>query len=210
MGQDLRLLFLTGVFSVLGMQAVWAEPAPRNLARPATSVAEWVAQIEADNAKVIAVKVDPTAAGLDIILETQGNRPLKVDTSQFKTVGNALVADIPNAVLALSTGQTFQVENPVKGVTAISVTQQDATSIRVSAVGDGVPPTVEVVLKIGALVYSLNPEDNEPDEEIVATGQGKERYRVPNTSTGTKTDTPCAIFRSRFRWCHKRCCATSR
>ncbi|NDJ20045.1 AMIN domain-containing protein, partial [Myxacorys almedinensis] len=123
-------------------------------------------------------------------LETPDNKPLTIDATKFRTEGNALVADIPNAVLTLPEGQSFQVENPAQGVTAVNVTQPEPTSVRVRVTGNQAPPTTEVVLKTGGLAYSLNPEGDEPDEEIVVTGEGEQGYRVPNASTATRTDTP--------------------
>jgi len=192
MRHELRLLFLAGVFSVMGMRSAWAEPTTRirDLARPAKSVTEWIAQVEAANAQVTAVKVNPTAAGLEIILETQDNRSLQVDASKFRAEGNSLVADIPNAVLALPTTQPFNVENPTEEIANIRVVQVDANSIRVSVTGKTALPKQDVTLKAAGLAYSLNPEADEPDEEIVVTGEGQQGYRVPNSSVGTRTDTP--------------------
>ena len=106
MRQELRWLCVTSIVSVLGIQAVGAEPSPHSheLARPATSVAEWIAQLEADCILATAVKVNPL--------------------------------------------------NP------IDVAQK---------------------------TLSTEPEE----EELTVTGERKtDGYQVPNTSTGTKTDTP--------------------
>jgi iron complex outermembrane recepter protein len=158
--------------------------------RPATTVKEWMAQVEAATVQVTNVRLERTEAGLDIILETAEGKPLQVDASKFRAEGNNLVADIPNAVLALPQGQTFGVENPTTDIATVQVVQQDAASIRVSVAGKEALPKTEVTLKTGGLAYSLNPEGEEAEEEVVVTGEGQRGYRVPNASTATKTDTP--------------------
>jgi iron complex outermembrane recepter protein len=93
-------------------------------------------------------------------------------------------------VLALPEGKAFAAENPTADVATVQVVQQDNRSIRVSVTGNNAPPKTEVTLKTGGLAYSLSPEADEPDEEIVVTGEGLGSYRVPDSSTATKTDTP--------------------
>jgi iron complex outermembrane recepter protein len=157
--------------------------------QPATTVKDWVAQIEAATVQVTGVKLERTETGLDIVLDTAEGKPLQVDATRFRSEGNTLIADIPNAVLVLPEGQTFAAENPTEEIAIVQVVQQDGDSIRVSVTGKDGVPTEEVTLRTGVLAYSLNPEADEPDEEIVVTG-GRDGYRVPNASVGTRTDTP--------------------
>jgi iron complex outermembrane receptor protein len=164
-------------------------PRVRDRKQPATTVKQWVAQIEAATVQVTNVKLERTDTGLDIVLETAEGKPLQIDASKFRQEGNSLIAEIPNAVLALPEGQVFVVDNPTADIATVQVVQVDG-NIRVSVVGsDGLPKT-EVGLKTGDLAYSLNPEEDEADEEIVVTETGRGAYRVPNTSVGTRTDTP--------------------
>ncbi|MBF2028205.1 MAG: TonB-dependent receptor [Oscillatoriales cyanobacterium C42_A2020_001] len=128
-------------------------------------------------------------AGLDIVLETADGKPLQVDATKFRSVGNSLIADIPNAALALTNAQAFSADNPTGDIANVRITQVDANTIRVSVTGNNALPKQEVTLKTGGLAYSLNPEADEPDEEIVVTGD-RSRYAVPNASTATRTDTP--------------------
>ncbi|NDJ20042.1 TonB-dependent siderophore receptor, partial [Myxacorys almedinensis] len=100
----------------------------------------------------------------------------------------SLIAEIPNATLALPQGQTFVADSPTADIATVQV-EQRLGNLRVSVAGKDALPQTEVTLKTGGLAYSLNPEADEPDEEIVVTGQ-REGYRVPNASTATKTDTP--------------------
>ncbi|MBF2029851.1 MAG: TonB-dependent siderophore receptor [Oscillatoriales cyanobacterium C42_A2020_001] len=154
------------------------------------TVTEWLAQVEAAIVRVTNVKFDRTEDGIDITLETADGKPLTIDASKFRAEGNALIADLPNAVLALPDTQPFQATNPTTDITTISVTQLDATNIRVSVVGNQAPPKTEVTLKAGGLAYSLSSGVNEEEDELVITGAGQTGYSAPNSSTATKTDTP--------------------
>ncbi|NJP11070.1 MAG: TonB-dependent receptor plug domain-containing protein [Leptolyngbyaceae cyanobacterium RU_5_1] len=170
----------------------------KDLHRPATTVQEWLGQIQKIKQEtraespisVTGVKLDRTDTGLEIVLETQDGKPLQVDATKFRTVGNSLIADIPNTVLALPNAQEFSTENPTAEIANVRVTQLDTNSIRINVAGKTAPPTQEVTLITGNLSYSLNPETDEPDEEIVVTGEGQRGYRVPNASTAAKLDVP--------------------
>ncbi|NJK70402.1 MAG: TonB-dependent siderophore receptor [Microcoleus sp. SU_5_3] len=159
--------------------------------QPATTVKDWLVQIEAAQVQVTNVKLERTETRLDIILETAEGKPLQVDATQFRSEGNSLIAEIPNATLALPQGQPFVAENPMADITTVQVVQQEGGTIRVNVVGNNALPKTEVTLKTGGLVYSLNPETEEAETEIVVTAEKvEEGYRVPNTSVGTRTDTP--------------------
>ncbi|KAM3100364.1 TonB-dependent siderophore receptor [Phormidesmis sp. 146-35] len=205
MDQTFALWFL-GLTSVLTTQASWAAEIQNNSQvsgiralgslgslrsnRPATSLKEWMAQIEAETIKVTEVRVDRTTTGLEITLTTADGKPLAIDTTQFRTEGNSLIADIPNAVLSLPDAPAFRAENPSEGISAVQVVQQDASRIRVSVIGNNALPKQEVTLRVGNAAYSLNLEQEEPDEEVVVTGEGQRGYRVPSSTTGSRTDTP--------------------
>lgn len=201
-------LWLLGWTGILVAQASWAVEPPKEIGRvsdlrardrsspgassqqPATSVKEWLAQIEAETVTVTGVRVDPDADGLAITLTTADEKSLQIDATKFRAEGNRLIADIPNAVLALPDAQAFIAENPTPEIATVQVTQPDASSIQVSVTGTNGLPTQEVTLRTGAFAYTLNPDVEEPDEEIVVTGTGQRGYRVPNTTTGSRTDTP--------------------
>ena len=167
-------------------------PRVRNLKqqnRPATTVKEWIAQMEAALVQVTGVKLERSETGLDIVLETAEGKPLTIDATKFRTEGNRLIAEIPNAMLALPQGQTFVAENPTADIATVQVEQQGG-NLRVSVAGKEALPKTEVTLRAGGLAYSLNPEGDEADDELVVTGAGRGAYRVPNASTATRTDTP--------------------
>lgn len=157
--------------------------------QPATTVKEWMAQVEAATVQVTAVKLERTEAGLNIVLETAEDKPLQVDATKFRSEGTSLIADIPNAALALPDGQTYVAENPAADIATVQVVQQ-GSQIRINVAGKETLPQTQVTLKVGNSAYSLNPESDEPDEEVVVTGERQQGYRVPNASTATRTDTP--------------------
>jgi iron complex outermembrane recepter protein len=156
----------------------------------ATSVKAWQAQIAAEAIQVTGVILNPTSTGLEISLQTPEGKVLSIDATKFRAEGTSLIADIPNALLALPQGQDFVAQNPTADVARVQVGQQTMDSIRVSVIGKNALPQSEITLKAGGLAYSLNPGADEPDEEIVVTGEGQPSYRVPTASTGTRTDTP--------------------
>ncbi|WP_171974799.1 TonB-dependent siderophore receptor [Leptolyngbya sp. 'hensonii'] len=158
--------------------------------QPATTVKDWIAQIEAATVKVTRVSLDRTDAGLQITLETAEGKPLQIDATKFRTEGNKLIADISNAILTLPGGQEFRAENPTTDIVTLQITQRTIETIQVVVVGNGILPTTEVVLKTGSFAYVLNPEEEGTDQEIVVTGSRPAGYNVPNASVGTGTDTP--------------------
>jgi iron complex outermembrane receptor protein len=162
----------------------------KDLTRPASTVKEWLAQVEAATAQVTNVTLNRTNTGLEIVLTTQDGKPLAVDASQFRSEANAWIAQIPNAVLALPDGLPFQAANPTADIAQIRVEQAAVNTLRITVAGVSALPKTDVVLKTGELVYSLNPETDAEDEELVVTGEGQRGYRAPNASTATKTDTP--------------------
>jgi iron complex outermembrane recepter protein len=183
-----QLFWVSSVLLLLGAgSAMAAEPTISRVqerSKAATTVQEWMAQTEAMQAqlvRVIGVRVTPTQQGVEVALETEQGQVLQA-TQQAE--GSTLVLTVPNAVLA---SQGFAAEKPGSGIDRITVTQADATSIRIRIVGLNDLPTAEVVAGQG-LVLAVTPEEG-IEEEITVTGQ-QDGYRVPNASTATRTDTP--------------------
>ncbi|PSB49281.1 TonB-dependent siderophore receptor [Cyanosarcina cf. burmensis CCALA 770] len=206
----------------------------QDLQRPATTVKDWLAQTSTP-IEITGVRLNQTASGLEVLLETTSKQPLSIVTSGY---GRTYVANIVNARLALPEG-SFRQENPIAGITVVSVTQQGANGIRISAIGSEGIPVAKVRQSNGNTVFSLTtptvptaqipqsappegetalpqtptqpgestpevqeeipaPQAPAPDGtaqgdeemEIVVTDEREEGYRVPNTSVGTRTDTP--------------------
>jgi iron complex outermembrane recepter protein len=187
-----HLVWAVSILSVLiGSSPAVAEPLSAttvgDMPTPALTVKEWVAQVEAATVQVKGVRLEQTAAGLQVILETQTGQAIQA-TSRVED--NSLIFDVPNAVLALPSGQTFAAEKPFEGIARVSATQVDPKNIRVVVVGVDSLPVAQVVAGKGVEVET-KPEVAEEDEiEITVTGERPNQYRVPNTSVGTRTDTP--------------------
>jgi iron complex outermembrane recepter protein len=167
-------------------------PSINKWSQVSNQAANLVAQKNPGVVAVTGIQLKPTEGGLDIVLETQEGTALAVDAIPFTPEGNALMAEIPNAALALPDGKSFQAVNPTADIAQITVEQQTPDSIQIRVVGRDAPPTTKVTLKAGAPVASTPSEaEEEGEEELVVTGgQEQEGYRVPNSSIGTKTDTP--------------------
>jgi iron complex outermembrane recepter protein len=162
----------------------------RDFNRPATTIKEWIAQVEAATTQVTGVSLNSTETGLEIVLETAEGKLLQIDATKFRSEGNSLIADIPNAALALPDAEEFSADNPTEEIANVRVTQLNASSIQISVTGNDALPSEEVTLRTGELAYSLNSEAEIPDEEIVVTGGEQGGYRVPNATTGTRLNIP--------------------
>jgi len=159
-----------------------------DLEQPATTVEEWVAQIEASLTQITGVRVEETAAGLQIVLETAEG---ELATPTTQTVGNALIAEIPNAVLALPEGESFEQFSPADGIALVSVTSEPGDRVRVAITGTDAPPVAEVTSTGLSVTLGEAVAGTEDDAiEVVVTGEQDEGYNPSNTSVGTRTDTP--------------------
>ncbi|MBW4554306.1 MAG: TonB-dependent receptor [Aphanocapsa sp. GSE-SYN-MK-11-07L] len=149
-------------------------PTIKDVAHPATSLKEWLAQdAPPDLVQVTGVRLNPTLNGLEVILVTSAGLVVQpLISSDTQTVS----ADIADAVLALPEGKAFQVENPTDGVAAVSLTQRNSTTVRVSVTGVDGAPTAAV--KLGdcppgsacGLTLSLTLAED-AEEEIIVTAE---------------------------------------
>ena len=108
---------------------------------PATTVTEWLAQIEAARVQITNVRVEETVAGLRIILDTAEG---ELTAPTMTVSGNALVAEIPNAVLALPEGDEFQQFEPVQSIALVQVTELPGDRVQVVITGADAPPIAEI------------------------------------------------------------------
>ncbi|MFQ4141105.1 TonB-dependent siderophore receptor [Chlorogloeopsis sp. ULAP02] len=164
---------------------------------------------------ITGVKANLTDKGVEIILETTLGEKLQVTN---RSEGNNFIADIPGAQLRLPSGEafTFKSEKPIEGITQIIVANIDTNIVRVTVVGEKTLPAVELFDGNEGLIFAVvstttsaqqpqtpqteeKPAMEEPEEEpaaqqdepieLVVTGE-QDGYRVPDTSVGTRTDTP--------------------
>ncbi len=154
------------------------------------------------------VKVNATDKGVEVILETNAkSEGLQVTP---KIEGNSYTVNILNAQLRLVSGDTFRQEKPATGIAEVVVSNVDANTIRLTVTGEAGVPPVELFDSDQGLVFGVSapapastaqqppptPEQKPPTREtqepieLEVTGSPDRGYRVPNTSLGTKTDTP--------------------
>jgi iron complex outermembrane receptor protein len=158
------------------------------LDQPATTVEEWVAQMEASIVQVTAVRVEATEAGLQVILETTEG---SLDVPETRSVGNALIADIPNAAIA----EEFSQANPIEGVALVSVTSLPGDRVRIAITGTDAPPVAEVTSEAQGLAFAVTVSEagtaaDEDAIQVVVTGEQDEGYNPSRATTATRTDTP--------------------
>ncbi|WP_322732637.1 TonB-dependent siderophore receptor [Nostoc sp. ChiQUE01b] len=217
MGQKSYILFVVGVISILTMQPAQADSEISRLQdviHPLRSAALLAQDSSVTVVQVTGVKANPTNQGVEIILQTILGQQLQVIN---RSAGNSFVADIPNAQLRLPSGEafTFRSTKPIAGITEITVTNFDANTIRVTVIGGGSVPTVELSDSPDeGLIFSVasaasraqNPtppapgsQQTQPEQptaqddqsiELVVTGEQDTGYNAPDASTATKTDAP--------------------
>ncbi|MBW4642404.1 MAG: TonB-dependent siderophore receptor [Goleter apudmare HA4340-LM2] len=207
-----RLVLTTGIVWGLIIHSVQAEEGqtPTLIQRISqTSIPNAQSQIQ-----VTGVQANPTEKVVEVILQTTQAKQLQITN---RSAENNFIADIPNAQLRLPSGDvfTFRSENPVEGISEITVTNFDANTIRVTVAGETELPAVELFDSNEGLIFSFTPattamqppQQPEPEQptsetppqipsaqqdepiELVVTGE-QDGYRVPNATTATRTDTP--------------------
>ncbi|MFE4106867.1 TonB-dependent siderophore receptor [Almyronema epifaneia] len=149
-----------------------------------------VAQSDQSAVLVTAVRLNQSETGIELILETATASLL---APNLTTIANALIADIPNAVLALPDQDQFQAAAPAPGIAFIAVTSTP-TGIRVAVTGTEAPPAANVTVGAQRLAIALTPGVPSADApeaaiQITVTGE-REDYSVTDAAVGTRTDTP--------------------
>jgi iron complex outermembrane receptor protein len=145
-------------------------------------------------ARVTGVRINQTENGLELILESPSRQQL---VPLILPEGKDLVIDILDATLGFSLRNGFKQENPAPGISQITLTQVDQTSIQVRITGTKQVPSAEVISNQDNLVLGVTPDgataQKTPDEEIevIATGEAEtdDDYFVPDAGV-TRTDTP--------------------
>jgi iron complex outermembrane receptor protein len=178
---------LAGTLSLLVVSGALA----KEMESSSSNVKQWLAQTAQPQVQITGVRVTATDAGLAITLETSA--PLVAPTTSV--VGNALIVDIADAVLALPEGEEFLSTDPIEGIALVSVTGLPNNRVRVAVTGVDAPPTGDLSIESLGLVVAVTPgtETAETDEDaiqVVVTGEQEEGYVVDNATTATRTDTP--------------------
>ena len=157
--------------------------------QPATTVDEWLVQLAQTTAQITAVRLNPTADGVEVVLETSVEL-----AASSSVVGNALIVDIANATLALPEGGEFQAANPAEGIALVSVVPL-GDGVRVAITGSEAAPTAAINAAAQSLVLSVargtaTATSDDDAIQVVVTGERDEGYAPRRATTATRTDTP--------------------
>lgn len=104
--------------------------------------------------QITGVQVETTPQGLQLLLTTESGEfalPLT------RTVGNALIAEIPNAVLVLPDAANFQQTDPIPGIALIQVVNLPGDRVRVAMTGSETAPIAEVRLASQQVILNVTP-----------------------------------------------------
>jgi iron complex outermembrane recepter protein len=163
-------------------------PTDQSIHQPATTLTDWIAQIEASLVQITGVQVEAIETGLQVVLETAEG---SLTSPETRTVGNALLVDIANAAIA----EEFSQANPADGVALVSVTALPGDRVRVAITGTDAPPVAEVTSNAQGLVLAVTlggagTATEEDTIQVVVTGEQDEGYNPSSATTATRTDTP--------------------
>ncbi|GAB1539472.1 TonB-dependent siderophore receptor [Scytonema sp. NUACC21] len=167
---------------------------------------------------ITGVKANPTDKGVEVVLQTPLAQQLQAINRS--TGNNFIVdIPNAQLRLPSGDAFVFRSEKPIEGVREITVTNFDAKTVRITVTGEAALPKVEFFDSNEGLIFGLTPagtaaQSPQPTEtpqaqekptsetpqvkpsaqqdepiELVVTGQ-QDGYRVPNATTGTRTDTP--------------------
>jgi iron complex outermembrane receptor protein len=135
------------------------------------------------------VQLNPIETGFEILLLTPTGEAQNLRVVNISE-GNNFIAEIQGAQLQ----QPLRQENPIEGVSEVTITNRDENTVLVTVIGEEKQPTVELFDSKEGLIFSATSSEQtaqgEEDIELVVTGEQDTGYRVPNASAATRTDTP--------------------
>lgn len=210
--EDWPAQLIVGLWLLTGQAAIASEthlekavatadvPATERTSVPATAADSWLTQLDATELiEITNVRLEETPEGLTLRLEAAGELAEPVTA----VIGNAAIADIPNAVLKLPTEESFFASAPAGGIALVNVTNRPDNQVRIAITGVNDSPTLAIAADTSGLsvrVISGEPtvptsgDSSTPNDslQIVVTGDREQEndYFVPTASTATRTDTP--------------------
>ncbi|MEM8641054.1 MAG: TonB-dependent siderophore receptor [Cyanobacteria bacterium P01_G01_bin.54] len=150
---------------------------------------DWLAQSE--TASITAIGIEATENGIEIIIEAEQ----LLMTGNSRVVGDALITDIPNAVLDLADPDQADQFAPAEGIALVSIDELPEGGVRLTVTGTKAPPQAQVQTVAGSLVFSVtlgDPilADGSDSIRILVEGEQGSDFYEPRATTGTRTDTP--------------------
>ncbi|MEM6432835.1 MAG: TonB-dependent receptor [Cyanobacteria bacterium P01_D01_bin.115] len=158
--RSLAALPLAGVMS-LGVCG-WGTAATQN-----QPTAVQVAQDSSSPVQITDLQVETTAAGLQIVLATTAG---ELTTPATSVAGNALIVEIPNAVLRLPEGDEFQQFGPAPGIALIAATTLPDNLVQLVITGADAPPLANIDTAGAGIVLRVTPSAD--GEATAATDDG--------------------------------------
>ncbi|MEM9244117.1 MAG: TonB-dependent siderophore receptor [Cyanobacteria bacterium P01_F01_bin.153] len=184
----LALLILMNAWGAIAEAAI-TEPKPQ--VTPQNQAAQnyhsQYAQAVAQSVEITDIRIEATETGADLVITAESGLATPVTT----TLGNAVIVEIPDAVLS----EDFQAAEPIDGIAFIEAAETTDGQVRIAITGVDAPPAIAMQVTETAVVLSMMPgmtqADNTAEDAIRLDVTGAEsRYAVPRASTGTRTDTP--------------------
>jgi len=181
--QLLKIIIFTSVMGVWGnnlaqAQKVLIESNSRKIAQSSPPENNNATQL----IKVTGVRLNQTDKGVEIILETTSARSLQVVN---RSQDNDFIAEIPNAQLSVSEGNTFIKSKPIQGISEIEVINKDANTIQVKVMGETALPQVELFDNSTGFIFGLKPTASTaqtPEKPAVTPQQESQTPKKPTTS----------------------------
>ena len=197
LGLNLLTLMSLASGQVAIAQALTGQFAAENVTEPDTEAIELspsflTAELLAQSAlvQITNVRLAVTETGLQVILETADS---ELATPTTNVSGDALIVEIPNAILALP--EEFQQFEPADGIALVQVTALPEDRVQIVITGADAAPSADISTDVTSITLSIAPgsaQAAQADEplRLVVTGEEGSRYFVPNAATATRTDTP--------------------
>lgn len=193
-----RLFWLTGVWALLLPTGAMALPGTEAVPSPQSAtqhLAQLAPELPAPTvSQITGVSVNPAGDRLQITFTATG--PLAA--GEPSVVGNAIVTEIPNAVLVLPEGESFQQLNPTAGIAEVQVSNLANNRVQVSITGTEAAPTATVNSTEAGLAFSIAPGSAQAEAELQApdpvritvVGEQDDGYNPSTASTATGFETP--------------------
>lgn len=199
-GWSARLI--VGLWLLAGQTAMASEPflkeaMTKNLSASEAAAESWLSQLNPVGLiEITDVRLEETPAGLVLKIEATGDLAEPVTAM----LGNAAIANIPNAVLRLPAADSFFASTPTDEIALIEVTSRPDNQVRIAVTGIDAPPNLTFTADAtGLSVQAIASEPTVPDRaqsgdslQLVVTGEqgAAADYFAPIASTATRTDTP--------------------
>ncbi|TAE55874.1 MAG: AMIN domain-containing protein [Nostocales cyanobacterium] len=187
----LFLLLLTGANTSLIHGTVKAEIKDISVRENVNLVTQNIAQnqqLEATEInQVTGVTIKEVDSKIELILETANPEKLQVVN---RSQGNDFIAEIPNTQIKLSTGERFEQQQPIQGVSEVTITNKDEKTIVITVKGETELPTVNLFEGTGNLIFEVQPKvtGNKPENKPEISPE-----RLPETNNQIQSNQPIEL-----------------